>query len=69
MVGGEDQHLRRAEFRRQRLLHAADLQGDLLQQSERAERLGLVVDLVLQGGVERVVDAGNGEVHGGQWMG
>ena len=61
MVASEHQHLWLPQLGRQALLDQADLQRYLLQCAEGTERLGLAVDLVLQGGRQRRVGTGNGE--------
>ena len=63
MVAGENDDVRFVERRRQRVLHAADLQGQFFESAECAERFGLLVDLVAQGRVEFAVGRENGEVH------
>jgi hypothetical protein len=52
VVAGADQHLRVAQLRRLAAEDQAQLQGERLQPSQRAQRLGLAVDLVLQPGSE-----------------
>ena len=61
VVAGEDDDVRLADLGRQRLLHQADLVRQRLELAERAERLGLVVDLLLQRGGEQGVGRGDGE--------
>ena len=48
MVAGEDQHVGLVEIRVETLLDQADLFGHRFELTERAARLGLLVDLVLQ---------------------
>ena len=55
VITGKDQHLRVVQGGGQGLLDQADLQRRLFQQAERAERLGLAVDLVVQGGGDATV--------------
>ena len=56
MIAGEDQHLRIAQARRQRLLDQTDHFGQFFELTESAERLGLLVDFCLQRGGELRVD-------------
>ena len=67
MVSGKNQVVRAGESGRQRLLDTADVQGDFFEYAQRSERLGLVVDFLLQSLVERGVERGNREVHRGLW--
>jgi hypothetical protein len=48
VIAGENQHLRLIELRVETLLDQADLFGDFFELTEGAERLGLLVDLLLQ---------------------
>ena len=64
VVAGKDQHVRVVEGRRKGVLDPPEFQRDLFELAERAERLGLVVDLVLEVGVEGVSDRADGERHG-----
>ena len=48
VIAGKDQHLRLLQHRRQRLLQQPDAHGERFQLAERAERLGLAVDLVFE---------------------
>ena len=49
---------------RQRVLNTPHLERNLLELTERAERLGLIVNLVLQVRVKGMFEWANGELHG-----
>ena len=63
MVAGTDEDVRHAQLRRERLLDQADLQRLRLQPAERALRLGLAVDLLLQQAAQGVVGRCDVEFH------
>jgi hypothetical protein len=60
VVAGEDDDVRLAQFGFQGLLQQRDLVRERLQAAERAARLGLAVDLVLDRGGEQRVGRGDG---------
>ena len=61
MVAGKYDDVRLADLGRQRLLDEADLVRERFELAERAERLGLAVDLLLQRGGEQGVGREDGE--------
>lgn len=63
MIAGKNDQMRPGKLRRQRLLDAADLQRQRFDPTERAERLGLVVDALVQRVVERAIERRNVELH------
>jgi hypothetical protein len=61
MIAGEDQQMRLVKLGIETLLDQADLPGDRFELTESPERLGLPVDLVLQGGGQPLVGGGDVE--------
>ena len=61
VIAGKNQQMRLPELGVEALLDQADLFGDLFELTERAERLGLLVDLLLQGSGQPLIGGGDVE--------